>query len=413
MKERVILFSDAVIAIILTVMVVEFPVKVVDGKVQFLPLFVTIGIYFISFCFVANIWFQTAQRFNKVTEVTNKDLVIYLMSLFLLSLVPKATDVLIEETSRSSLMMYGILTLLVVFLTEVLLSTLTQQAVQEQQTPKEELEQVRRRGIGLIAARILLLIVGFFFPRFSLIVYMILPVLDFLQNAVDHEETEFLQQMGTDQREFYQEDPRQVWQNNWQKYGTLLRTALANRGDSSGDDLSEQAGDRPDWWQTFDRKWQQRLASEQEQVQRRLQSATDENEIAALQKQLQRINDEQEAINHKLSATQERFKKRQDQEQQRLWRRLQPLQSESAELEAALKQETDAEARKKLQDRLQKVQKKYREELAASQDRTRQNLQQAQTRMASISGQQSSKPKKAARTKAADQPASETPPKKS
>ena len=60
MKERVILFSDAVIAIILTVMVVEFPVKVVNGHIQLAPLFMTIGIYFISFCFVANIWFQTA-----------------------------------------------------------------------------------------------------------------------------------------------------------------------------------------------------------------------------------------------------------------------------------------------------------------------------------------------------------------
>ncbi|KAF1293903.1 TMEM175 family protein [Candidatus Enterococcus leclercqii] len=394
MKERVTLFSDAVIAIILTVMVVEFPVKVVNGHIQLAPLFMTIGIYFISFCFVANIWFQTAQRFNKVTEVTNKDLVIYLMSLFLLSLVPKATDVLIEETSQSTLMMYGVLTLFVVFLTELLLNTLTKQAVQEKQTPKEEIDNVRRRGIALIASRILLLIVGLFFPRFSLIVYMILPVLDFLQNAVDHEETEFLQQMGTDQREFYQEDPHQVWQNNWQKYGTLLRTALAGRGDGAEDDPSQQQGERPDWWQSFDRKWQQRLTSEQEHLTQRLKSATDENEIAALKTQLQRLDDEQEAIDHKLSATQERFKKRQDQEQQRLWRHLQPIQTEMTELETALQQETDPKTIKKLNSQLQNAKKKYQEELSSSQDRTRQNVQQAHARLLNISKKHGPRPKK-------------------
>ena len=387
MKERVILFSDAVIAIILTVMVVEFPVKVVNGHIQLAPLFMTIGIYFISFCFVANIWFQTAQRFNKVTEVTNKDLVIYLMSLFLLSLVPKATDVLIEETSQSTLMMYGVLTLFVVFLTELLLNTLTKQAVQEKQTPKEEIDNVRRRGIALIASRILLLIVGLFFPRFSLIVYMILPVLDFLQNAVDHEETEFLQQMGTDQREFYQEDPHQVWQNNWQKYGILLRTALAGRGDGAEDDPSQQQGERPDWWQSFDRKWQQRLTSEQEHLTQRLKSATDENEIAALKTQLQRLDDEQEAIDHKLSATQERFK-------QRLWRHLQPIQTEMTELETALQQETDPKTIKKLNSQLQKAKKKYQEELSSSQDRTRQNVQQAHARLLNISKKHGPRPKK-------------------
>lgn len=47
MKERVVLFSDAVIAIILTIMVVDFPIKITNGTVDLGSLLTTIAIYFI------------------------------------------------------------------------------------------------------------------------------------------------------------------------------------------------------------------------------------------------------------------------------------------------------------------------------------------------------------------------------
>ncbi|MGX7351794.1 hypothetical protein RU97_GL001213 [Enterococcus canis] len=384
MKERVILFSDAVIAIIMTVMVVEFPVKIVNGQVELTSLFITIGIYFISFCFVANIWFQTAQRFNKVETVTNKDLVIYLFSLFLLSLVPKATDVLIEETSKSTLLMYGILTLLVVMFTEKLLNTLTEQAVAAKQTPKEEINRVRRRGIATIGARILLLVLGLFFARFSLVVYMILPILDFLQNAVDHEETEFIEQMGTEQRDFYRQDQQQFWQNNWKKYGTLLKSALDN-GSNTGK-MPRPDERRPDWWQNFDRQWNDRLSTELDQLTKRLNETHDEREAATIEKKIQRIKSEQDDIRDKLAETQEHFKRRQGQEQQRLQKRLDPIQEEMQELQEKLQKETDPKKQQKWQSQLDELSEKYHEEITTSNARTQQNVQQVQKRMASLSG---------------------------
>lgn len=129
MKERVVLFSDAVIAIILTIMVLELPIDLTSGSIDFLLLFRGVGIYFISFCFVANLWFETAQSFNKVENVRNKDLVVYLLSLFFLSLVPKSTGLLIEDTAQDVMLLYGVLTLIVLVLTQYLITSLTKQAL--------------------------------------------------------------------------------------------------------------------------------------------------------------------------------------------------------------------------------------------------------------------------------------------
>ncbi|MGG5319114.1 TMEM175 family protein [Enterococcus sp. AZ072] len=73
MKERVVLFSDAIIAIILTIMVLELPIKyAANGALNYASLFRAIGIYFISFCFVASVWFQMAYAFNAIEKVKNK-----------------------------------------------------------------------------------------------------------------------------------------------------------------------------------------------------------------------------------------------------------------------------------------------------------------------------------------------------
>ena len=58
LKKRLDAFSDAIIAIIITIIVLELPIHVVNGTVDYVQLFRSVGIYIVSFCFVANLWYQ-------------------------------------------------------------------------------------------------------------------------------------------------------------------------------------------------------------------------------------------------------------------------------------------------------------------------------------------------------------------
>ncbi|WP_107113182.1 TMEM175 family protein, partial [Oenococcus oeni] len=54
-KDRLDTFVDAILAIIATVMVLELPIKIVNRQIDFVNLFISIGVYLVSFCFLANI----------------------------------------------------------------------------------------------------------------------------------------------------------------------------------------------------------------------------------------------------------------------------------------------------------------------------------------------------------------------
>lgn len=153
MKERVVVFGDAIIAIILTIIVLELPIQTAaNGMVDMSSLFRAVGIYFISFCFVANLWFQTGYAFNKIEQVKNKDLVIYLL-LFFLSLVPSATRLLIEDTTKQTLLIYGVLTLIVTFVMRRLIVALTGQALTDNEQRNQRFHELNRQDLVAISFR--------------------------------------------------------------------------------------------------------------------------------------------------------------------------------------------------------------------------------------------------------------------
>ncbi len=54
-KDRLDTFVDAILAIIATVMVLELPIKIVNRQIDFVNLFISIGVSLVGFCFLANI----------------------------------------------------------------------------------------------------------------------------------------------------------------------------------------------------------------------------------------------------------------------------------------------------------------------------------------------------------------------
>ncbi|ANZ65055.1 hypothetical protein AYR62_13860 [Secundilactobacillus paracollinoides] len=116
LKERLDVFADAVIAIIITIMVMSLPLDIHNGVVDYPQLFKSIGIYLVSFCFIANLWYQHALVFNEAETVANRVIVFDLILLFLMSLMPAFTRLMTTVTNSDNVMLYGGLSLLISFI---------------------------------------------------------------------------------------------------------------------------------------------------------------------------------------------------------------------------------------------------------------------------------------------------------
>ena len=285
MKERVVVFGDAIIAIILTIIVLELPIQTAaNGVVDMYLLFRAVGIYFISFCFVANLWFQTGYAFNKIDQVKNKDLVVYLLLLFFLSLVPSATRLLIEDTTKQTLLIYGVLTLIVTLVMRRLIVALTGQSLKDAEQRKRRVNELNRQDLLSIGFRIIVLIFGLFYVRPALIIYLILPILAFLQNIIDREEDNLIATLDDEQQADYFQDRNQVWGNPMRRYSTLLRDSMKANGDHD-----------PDRWKQIMSDWEGHINNEINERKQQLSSMNEhdkrraENEIDRLEKQKQKM----------------------------------------------------------------------------------------------------------------------------
>lgn len=264
MKERVLLFSDAIIAIILTIIVLELPIDYLsDGTIKFPDLLRSIGIYFISFCFVANLWFQTAYAFNRVEKIKNNILVVYLMLLFLLSLIPAATRLLIEDTTRQTIVIYGVLSLIVILIMRRLILALTNQATIKIDDKKVIIKTANRRDMFTFFYRVLLVLFSYFFIYPALILYLILPIFSFLQNIVDREEEQLIESLHQDQQEAYLENRSNVWGGQFNRYSHLLRNSLKDGGDDKK---------KSDYWEDIMKDWEKNINEEIKRIEDQLKS---------------------------------------------------------------------------------------------------------------------------------------------
>lgn len=90
-KNRLEAFSDGVLAIILTIMVLELKIPEGSDLGALRPLLVTLFSYLLSFVLIATYWVNHHHLFQVVRHVNGKILWLNLLLLFWLSLLPFAT----------------------------------------------------------------------------------------------------------------------------------------------------------------------------------------------------------------------------------------------------------------------------------------------------------------------------------
>ena len=149
-KNRIEAFSDGVIAIIITIMVLELKVPHGEGIETLLPLIPVFLSYVLSFVYLGIYWNNHHHMFHTIQKVTGPMLWANLHLLFWLSLVPFATGWMGENHfAAGPSALYG-----VVLLMAGIAYVILQQLIIESQGPDSILKKaVRRDWKGKVSRR--------------------------------------------------------------------------------------------------------------------------------------------------------------------------------------------------------------------------------------------------------------------
>lgn len=81
-------FYDAVLAIVITILVLKIPQPLSPEWGAFFANYVNFTTYFIVFLSIINIWYSNQKLFQHIDEITNKTIITYGISIFLFTLFP-------------------------------------------------------------------------------------------------------------------------------------------------------------------------------------------------------------------------------------------------------------------------------------------------------------------------------------
>ena len=193
-KSRLEAFSDGVIAIIITIMVLNIPLPETFGLSEILGLLRSILIFFVSFFIVGSHWNNHHILFERVEKITSKVVWRNLLFLFCLSLMPIFAKWVMENPDASTPAIgYVVIFVLVSASYQLIWSSII--ASDEGEHAKEILKLTQRgtrywwwRWGSMIFFSGALIALSYFFPRFSLIFLIGLPVTLSLFNLVTERE---------------------------------------------------------------------------------------------------------------------------------------------------------------------------------------------------------------------------------
>lgn len=208
LKTRLDAFSDAVIAIILTIMVLDLTPVLKDNINDYVMLGKEIGVYIISFAFVANNWYQHATLFNEIDDMTYRIMLNDFLYLIPLSLTPLATNMMASNTTSITVVAYGILVAVVNFCFRILAKSV----IHFQYTDRSQMRRIYTKIYGnhniyFSLISIALIVLGYFFPQIVLWFFLPYPLVYMIFSSKDRQQMYDAAQLTTDQQEQYLKIP--------------------------------------------------------------------------------------------------------------------------------------------------------------------------------------------------------------
>ena len=168
-------FSDGVIAVIITIMVLEFKVPHANGLSGFLTMVPTFGVYLLSFIFTGIYWINHHHMVDRLKRVDSLILWANLGFLFTLSLLPFFTNYLVEKGVKSFPVALYAASLLLDGLAFTLLSSAIVRhirhaaGVYEAEEAEEQLAENRKAAASL-AMYLTAIVLAFWYPWPALVI---------------------------------------------------------------------------------------------------------------------------------------------------------------------------------------------------------------------------------------------------
>lgn len=179
MKNRLEAFSDAIIAIIITIMVLEVPLPTGNSMADYGVLFKAIGIFLISFFVIANYWYNYVGFYKRIDKVTPRVIGINFIFLATLSLIPIFTKLMIEHSgTRLAVVGYAIVNFLLNIIFSVFIYVLINDNFKEDNQQNLFVKQMfMLRNIVKVLLTVLYIVFSYLYPQVAEYFFIILPIL--------------------------------------------------------------------------------------------------------------------------------------------------------------------------------------------------------------------------------------------
>lgn len=169
-------FNDAVIAIIITIIVLEIPVPK-DSLASYFDFLRDIANFLASFVIVDNFWYDGHKVFNTFEKATKSVMIANFFYLAMLSLIPVMTKWVIHSSSKLALFNYGIVYLLIEMSLFFIFVAGNFDSI-KQAGFQHSIAGMTLTRFGLILLPLTLIIM--FLPKLTLVLYLILPLVSLL-----------------------------------------------------------------------------------------------------------------------------------------------------------------------------------------------------------------------------------------
>jgi uncharacterized membrane protein len=164
-------FTDGVVAIIITIMVLALPVPQSPGLAALKPLGVLFAAYALSFVKVGIYWFQHHHMLQASRRVSGAVLLANLFFLFWLSLIPFVMRWVGEAgITRDTVLAFGVVMLLCAFSSGLLFRALLK--ANDADAPITKAAQGGRKGLITLAAYVIAIAVALVWPYAAIVIYI-------------------------------------------------------------------------------------------------------------------------------------------------------------------------------------------------------------------------------------------------